>query len=133
MSNYFTIFKNVITKGGYDLSILLARIDKYHIEGKISDEEREELIAMAREGASIAGGIDIIAKIEELDRRIKKIEEGNITQENPNEAYEEYVTGKWYYSGDKCAFGGKNYVCIAPEGFVCTWSPIEYPAYWELV
>jgi hypothetical protein len=130
MNNYFTIFKNVITKGDYDLSVLLARIDKYHIEGKITDEERDELITMAREGASAVGGIDVIAKLEELDLRIKNIEDGNVPV-TPGETYEEYVPGKWYYGGDKCAFGGNNYICTAPEGVVCVWSPVEYPAYWQ--
>lgn len=130
MNNYFTIFKNVITKGDYDLSVLLARIDKYHIEGKITDEERDELITMARVGASATGGIDVIAKLEELDLRIKNIEDGNVPI-TPGEAYEEYVPGKWYYGGDKCAFKGNNYICTAPEGVVCVWSPVEYPAYWQ--
>lgn len=132
MNNYFTIFKNVITKGDYDLSVLLARIDKYHIEGKITDEERDELITMARAGASAVGGINVIAKIEELDRRVKKIEDGNVPV-TPGEVYEEYVPGKWYYGGDKCAFKGNNYICTAPEGVVCVWSPVEYPDYWALV
>lgn len=132
MNNYFTIFKNVITKGDYDLSVLLARIDKYHIEGKIIDEEREELITMARAEASAVGGIDVIAKLEELDLRIKNIEDGNVPV-TPSETYEEYVPGKWYYGGDKCASNGKNYVCTAPDGVVCVWSPVEYPAYWQMM
>lgn len=130
MSNYFNIFKNVITKGDYDLTVVLARIDKYHIEGKITDEERDELITMAREGASAVGGIDVIAKLEELDLRIKNIEDGNVQKES-GEAYEEYVPGKWYYGGDGCISDGKTYICTAPEGVVCVWSPVEYPAYWE--
>ena len=43
-----------------------------------------------------------------------------------------YVVGKWYYNGDKCSFEGVNYVCIAPEGATCVWSPKDYPAYWEV-
>lgn len=131
MNNYFTIFKNVITKGNYDLSNLLSRIDKYHIEGAVSDEERDELITMARAGAGVAASVDILAKIEELDRRVKAIEDGAV-QETPNEVYEEYVAGKWYYNGNRCTFNGKNYICTAPDGVVCVWSPAEYPAYWEL-
>lgn len=130
MNNYFTIFKNVITKGNYDLSNLLARIDKYHIEGAISDDDRDELIRMARSSVSVAASVDILAKIEELDRRVKAIEDGTV-QAPPNETYEEYTVGKWYYGGDKCMLNGKNYVCIAPAGTVCVWSPTEYPAYWE--
>ena len=47
------------------------------------------------------------------------------------EEYPEYEVGKWYYAGDKISFNGSNYVCIAPDGAVCVWSPADYPAYWE--
>lgn len=42
----------------------------------------------------------------------------------------EYVAGKWYYKGDRISYNGAVYVCIAPDGVVCTWNPDEYPAYW---
>lgn len=35
------IFYNVIAGGDYDLTEMLARIDGYHIEGKLTDAERE--------------------------------------------------------------------------------------------
>ena len=31
------IFINVINRGGYDLYALLAKVDTYHIEGKLTD------------------------------------------------------------------------------------------------
>lgn len=43
----------------------------------------------------------------------------------------EYVPGKWYYKGDRISYNGEVYVCIAPDGVVCTWNPDEYPAYWR--
>ena len=43
----------------------------------------------------------------------------------------EYIAGKWYYKGDRISYGGAVYVCIAPDGVVCTWNPDEYPAYWR--
>ena len=46
-----TIFENVIERGGYDLTGLLNRIDSYHVMGKLTDEERDELYAKARAGA----------------------------------------------------------------------------------
>ena len=42
-----------------------------------------------------------------------------------------YTAGTWYYRGDKVSFEGSGYTCIAPEGVVCVWSPVEYPQYWE--
>lgn len=43
-----TIFEQVISRGGYDLTALLANIDRYHIEGKLTDDDRDSLYAMAR-------------------------------------------------------------------------------------
>lgn len=37
-----------------------------------------------------------------------------------------------YYAGAKITFEGKHYICIAPAGYPCTYSPIEFPTYWEL-
>lgn len=36
-----------------------------------------------------------------------------------------------YHNGDKVTFQGDHYICTAPEGKPCPWSPTEYPAYWE--
>lgn len=54
-------------------------------------------------------------------------------RETPADEYPEYVPGKRYRNGDKCSFEGFNYRCTAPEDQVCTWSPAEYPDYWEIV
>lgn len=43
----------------------------------------------------------------------------------------EYVSGTWYYRGDRVSFNDAVYTCIAPAGVVCTWSPTEYPTYWR--
>ena len=123
-----TIFESVIARGGYDLSGLLQKIDSYHIEGKLTDAERAELYNKARGEA--APNIDVMAKLMELEDRVRKLESGEAPEQ---EDYPEYVPGKWYYAGDKISYGGKHYVCIAPAGVVCTWNPDEYPAYWNVV
>ena len=41
------IFEQVIARGGFDLTAMLARIDEYHIEGKLGDGERDALYAEA--------------------------------------------------------------------------------------
>ena len=91
------------------------------------------LLNLLREGennADTAQEVNMLAKLEELEQRVKALETGNT---EPGEAYPDYVVGKWYYNGDKITFEGGKYNCIAPDGAVCTWSPKEYPAYWELV
>lgn len=120
------IFESVINRGGYDLSGLLKKIDSYHIEGKLTDAEKDELYRKARGEA--APNVDVMAKLMELDDRVRKLESGDAPAQDD---YPEYVVGKWYYKGDKISYGGKHYVCVAPDGVVCTWNPDEYPAYWE--
>jgi len=125
-----SIFLNVIDRGGYDLSGLLKRIDSFHIEGKLTDAERDELYARARGGARTEDGVNLWKKMMEMDERLRKLEtgtEGSTGEETPSE----YIPGKWYYGGDRVTYSGKTYTCTAPEGSVCTWSPDEYPAYWQ--
>ena len=42
-----------------------------------------------------------------------------------------YQSGTWYYRGDRVTFDEKVYICVAPAGVVCVWSPSEYPVYWQ--
>ena len=46
------LFEQVIALKNYDLKALLTNIDQYHIEGRLTDEERQELTQAAREGAT---------------------------------------------------------------------------------
>lgn len=132
-----TIFENVINRGNYELKGILSKIDACYIEGKISEEDRSYLVDIARNNAQVRNGVDVFKKLEELDKRVKALEERDTgTQgegEGPSIEAPEYVVGKWYYNGDKVTFESKTYNCIAPEGAVCTWSPTEYPPYWEEV
>ena len=124
-----TIFENVIARGDYDLAGLLKKIDGYHIAGRLSDDERDELYEKARTGANPAESVDVLAKIAELERRVKALEEGQDSGTGSTDV-PEYEVGKWYYKDDKVMYDGKEYTCTAPDGIVCVWSPAEYPAYW---
>ena len=131
----YKITKNVIEMGGFNLTDILRKIDSLWIKGSITDDERADLYNMAQTKAKAKDSIDIVAKIAELETKIIALEiklegvEDVVPEESPN--YEEFVVGKWYYTGNRITFEGKNYVCIAPEGTVCVWSPDDYPAYWE--
>ena len=127
-----TIFENVIARGNYDLPGLLKKIDSYHIEGKLSDDDRDALYVLARDGAKTENGVDVMAKLVELEGRVKALEEAGATDAGGETAApEEYIPGKWYRGGDRVTFEGAAYTCTAPDGQVCTWSPYEYPAYWS--
>ena len=139
----YSVVKSVIESRNYELADMLTKIDTLWVQGSITEEERAELIDLARQNAEVQQSIDILAKLEELDKRVRANEEAikkmTETEAAPEEgeeteepAYPEYEAGKWYYSGDIVMFEGKAYKCIAPERVVCTWSPSEYPIYWEV-
>lgn len=127
----YEVFKAAINDGNYKLDSMLDRIHLYVAKGKIGMDEMTELEALAREKATVKGEVDVFEKLMELEERIRVLEAGNTSGET--EDYPEYIAGKWYYRDDKCGFNGENYKCVAPAGAVCTWSPAEYPAYWERV
>ena len=127
-----SVFENVINGGSYKLEAILHNIKAYHVSGDLTDEEKDELIEKARLGANVRNDIDLFTKVVELELRVKALEEGKTNESNPDE-YKPYDKHKWYYRGDKCSENGESYICIAPEGEVCTWSPSGYPPYWEKI
>lgn len=127
----YNIIKAAINTGDYKLEGMLARIRTFAAKGLLNADEMTELEGLAREHATVKADTDLFEKVLELEKRIRALEEGK--QEAPAEEYPAYVAGKWYYKGDKCSHNGANYVCIAPDGVVCTWSPTEYPAYWNVI
>lgn len=137
MSSIKTIISQTIGGKEYDLASLLETIDYYHIQGSLTAEEREELTDQARENAKVQYKEEditsILLKLNELETRVKALEDGEEGGESTSEEYPQYVPGKWYYNGSKASFEGKRYTCIAPQGVVCVWSPAEYPTYWEEV
>ena len=124
------MFEQVIAMKKYDLKTLLANIDQYHIEGRLTDEERLDLTMQARKGAETeydyAGEINALwAAVRELRQMVKPPAE-------EDEAWPEFVqpthAGTAYQVGDKVTFQGERYVCVLAH---CVWSPADYPAGWE--
>ncbi len=124
----YSVVENVLKQGEYNLTDIIRKIDSLWLKGSLNDDEKDRLISIAQNGAKTENSLDVFAKLDELEKRIRALE-GNADEET--ETYPEYQDGKWYYSGDKCSFDGANYICIAPDGVVCVWSPSAYPTYWE--
>ena len=127
-----TIFENVIKKGGYDLTALLNKIDTYHIEGKISDEERDELYALAR--ANPIAQYDYKGEIDRLWVAIRELQKGNTVGTGGTTASEwRQPTGAHdaYMKGDIMLYtDGKIYKSLIDNN---VWSLDVYPDGWELV
>ena len=123
-----TIFEQVIARGDYDLTAMLQNIDRYHIEGKLTDEDRESLYALAREGAQPV--YDYAAEIEAIWAAIHALQ----GQAPDPDEWPEFVqpTGAHdaYGVGAQVTYNGQRYRCKLAN---CVWSPDAYPDAWELV
>lgn len=132
----FNVFKNVIENRNFELKGIIKKIDTLWAQSSITDDERAELISLAQSKANIQQSIDVMQKLEELDKRMKVVEEMLANNDESTDytevTYADYEVGKWYYNGNIVRYEDVLYKCVAPDGVVCVWSPTEYPAYWEV-
>ena len=127
----YDIVKSVILSKDYELKDMLKKINTIWVQGDLTDEQYNELLELARTNADTTHSVDVMKKLNDLEKRVSMLEHKLETE--PGEEYPEYVPGKWYYKDDKITFNEKHYICTAPDGVVCTWNPDEYPNYWKLV
>ena len=123
------MFEQVIQMKNYDLKTLLDRIDQYHIEGRLTDEERLDLIMQARKGAEPE--YDYAGEINALWAAVRALQQ-NVSPPTEEDEWPEFVqptgAGTAYQVGDKITFRGEKYICILAH---CVWSPADYPAGWQ--
>ena len=123
------MFEQVIQLGNYDLKTLLDRIDQYHIEGRLTDEERLDLIMQARKGAEPE--YDYAGEINALWAAVRALQQ-NVLPPTEEDEWPEFVqptgAGTAYQVGDKITFRGEKYICVLAH---CVWSPADYPAGWQ--
>lgn len=156
--NVFEQLKNYINSGLYDLNGILDKINVLWLAGRLTDEEQKALIELARNNANpensyapLQKQIDLLFENQkEFSNQLKEIAEelntliggGEVEpvpepEPEPSEEYLEYVnpTGAHdaYYKDNKITYNGKKYICIAPDGVACVWSPDVYPQYWKEV
>ena len=138
----YTIIKSVINSGNFELVDILAKIDTMWLQGSITDGQRTELTALARDEATpeatyapLQEQVGALAeRLDALTARVTAIEAGT-PAEPPAESDEwpPYVqpTGAHdaYNTGNKITHAGKRYVCKM-DG--CVWPPDVYPSAWEL-
>lgn len=125
------IFLDVINSGEYDLTHILSKIEEYHLRGKITEEESEELSALARQKPT--SQFDIKVEIGRLWTAVRELQQGNKTETTPEEvadwrqptgAHDGYVNGQRMRYTD-----GYIYRSIYPG--VNVWSPDVLPSAWE--
>ena len=142
-------FERIIRSGSYNLEQMIRRINYYHAEGRLTDEDREALIALARGEAPNAleldGKAEILAlwrEIHSLQARVTALEGsgeglGETPEDGPADdsaAFPEYVqpTGAHdaYQAGQGITWNGQRYRSLIDAN---VWSPDVYPQGWELV
>lgn len=136
------VFMTVIRRGGYDLTGMLKRIDEYHIGGKLTDAEHDELVSAARGDAKpTVDASDEVQRlwevVKDLSRRVTVLEGGVGDGGSASGGAADYVqpTGAHdaYYVGAVVSYKSKTYRCIAAGGVACVWSPDVMPSMWEEV
>lgn len=117
------IFEAVIRRGGYDLTDIMRRVDEYHIEGKLTDAERDELYALARGDAKPQYDAD--GEIERLWAAVRALQgqqTGDVREwVQPTGAHDAYGVG------DRVLYNGVVYESLR-NGNV--WSPDVLPDAW---
>lgn len=139
----YQIIHDVITSKRYELRDMLSKIDTIWVQGDLTDEQREELVELARTNADptasyapLQDQIDqAFDQIKALSARVEKLEAGEVPEPAPEpEEWPEWVqpTGAHdaYNTGDKVSFNGKHYTSKIDGN---TWSPEAYPDGWEAV
>ena len=155
----FDEVKKYIEGGDYELADILHRIDVLYASASLTDDEREQLIELARENADPAQSYAPMEKrIEALElsiaelkatveangqgmaalkEAVEKLGEQVVVPEpepEPADEWPDYVqpTGAHdaYKVGDKITFSGKRYTCKMDA---CVWDPGAYPSGWEYV
>ena len=161
MNELYGIIKQVIESKDYKLSEITGRIEKRCFEGRISEEERDELIAMANQNASAEkekaptqtqldaifenlGEIGQALKV--LTERVVELEgtkseggesEGDVSTEETEE-YPEWQ--RWngidkipYQEGSKCTHNGVKYISMVDNNFWEPGAPGVYENIWKKV
>lgn len=135
MTEVYAGFYELIGGRQYDLEDVLHRIDVMYAAGRLTDEERTALYALARENAKAE--YDYATEIEAIWAAIRELQAsigGSSGESDEWPAYQQ-PTGAHdaYYAGDKITYNGKRYICIMPENAACTYPPDVYPAGWQEV
>lgn len=153
MNELYNIIKQVIESKDFKLSDIAGRIEKRCFEGRLTEEERDELLAMANQNASAENEkaseqkqLDVIFKnlgemgqaIKELNERMTKLE-GNEEEEQPEETEEYPVWERWngigdipYQTNSKFTHNGVKYISMVDNNFWEPGAPGVYENIWKV-
>lgn len=141
------IIKAVIESGRYELADMLGKIDTIWIQGALTDDQRTELVELARGNADPANSYagvrqqmdtlfakqaDIAKEVAWIKDELASLQGGAVDTEPEPDEWPEYVqpTGAHdaYEMGDRVSYKGNHYICKMAR---CVWAPDVYPAAWD--
>lgn len=134
MTNYKAYLQTFIETGVFNFDDISYKLDKLYIESKITEADRDELLALAASHASDAQQINVVEKLKELENRIFALE--NPTEEEVT--YPVWVSGYTTNKGETVQFdydkdgvldllrydGGRSYTTLSP-GKIDGWHVVD--------
>lgn len=115
----FELYKSVISAGGYSVSAMEERIETVYACGKITKEERAELLSMALDNGDHLDMTDIQNRLADIENRLSVIENsgvkvwvsGMVTAKGQTVLYDALNTGSMQY----CRYdGGRASTSLRP-------------------
>ena len=76
--NVFEIYKEAINAGGYSISAMEERIETVYACGKITKEERAELLDMVSDKGDKLDNDEIMSKLADLENRLSVLESSGV-------------------------------------------------------
>ena len=74
MIDFYRIIKNFVLTGDYVLEDVEGRINALWIEGKLTDEQRAEMLDLAADHAKDVFNTDVLARLADLELRVYNLE-----------------------------------------------------------
>ena len=117
--NVFEIYKNVIETGEFSISVMEERIETVYACGKISKEERAELLDLVSEKGDHLNADEIMDKLADLESRLSVLESsgvkvwvsGMVTKKGQTVMYDALNLGSMQY----CRYdGGRASTSLRP-------------------
>ncbi len=126
----YQIFKTVINTTPFALSEMQKKINANWVQSYLSDEEREELLALAAEKADANNDLaPLQEQIDALWVAVHALQDGAYTEETNMEEFPEYVKpeskDQYYTYGDKVTYKGVQYIFVGAKNAGA--DPITYP------
>ena len=125
----YDIIKDYIRTATYNLDELTLKIDKFYLEGKLTDEQRDELIALATESVRDSYQIDLYQKIVDLEHRVVFLETADFAVYTNGYVTKKGETVKFDYNGDGILDllrydGGRSETSLSP-GKIDGWHVVD--------